>query len=40
MGMTIIIPGVPTIVDIDTPDEEKFSSIPCKNKTLVEDYIY
>ena len=40
MGMTIIIPGVPTIVDIDTPDEEKFNSIPCKNKTLIEDYIY
>ena len=40
MGMTIIIPGVPTIVDIETPMEEKFKAIPAKNKTLIDNFIY
>ena len=40
MGMTIVIPGVPTTVDIETPVEEKFKAIPAKNKTLIDNFIY
>ena len=38
--MIIIIPGVKTRVDIDTPDNEKQNTIPAKNITLIEKYLY
>ena len=40
MGMTIIIPGVPKTVDIDTPDSEKTQFVSSKNKTLIENFTY
>ena len=38
--MTIIIPGVPKTVDIDTPDSEKTQFVSSKNKTLIENFTY
>ena len=38
--MIIIVPGVPTIVDIETPEEEKYKVISSKNKTITEIYSY
>ena len=40
LGMTIIVPGVSTIVNIETPDEEKLIIIPLKNETIIENYLY
>ena len=40
MGMTIIIPGIPKTVDVETPDGEKLIHVNAKNKTLIENLIY
>ena len=40
LGMVIIVPGVPTTVDIETPEEEKYKVISSKNKTITEIYSY
>ena len=40
MGMTIVIPGVVSRVDIDTPDNEKINEVPSKSITLTENYLY
>ena len=40
MGLTIIIPGIPKTVDVETPDSEKLIRVNAKNKTLIENLIY
>jgi hypothetical protein len=40
LGMTIVIPGIKTRIDIDTPDSEKINEIPSKSITLTENYLY
>ena len=40
MGMVIIVPGVQTKIDIETPEEEKYKVINSKNKTIAEIYSY
>ncbi len=40
MGITIVIPGVVSRVNIDTPDNEKINEVPSKSITLTENYLY
>ena len=40
LGSLYIIPTRPMIVNIDTPEDERFCEIPSKNITLFENYYY
>jgi hypothetical protein len=40
MGITIVIPGVVSRVNIDTPDNERINEVPSKSITLTENYLY
>ena len=37
-GIKFMIPGIKTIVNVETPNNEKYYEIPAKNKILIEKY--